>query len=431
MNNPAANGLATQPILSVAPAVTGDAWSVAADWAYLRTEGLVRDVVVHVRGSTVESVTVGQTRPDDAVYVPGATLLPGLLDSHQHLSFSGDADVIDHLKEDPSEMLALRSAGNAQRALASGVTTVVDCGGHAKVILALRDSSSQGLLALPRIVSCGAPITTTAGHCHWLGGIADSRADVIRRAREQIALGADFIKIMLNGGNMTAGTNPVELQYEAETMEALGNECRRLHRPLVAHVHSASAIEIAARAGATVVAHGTCMRQDGTVGATPEIIETLVENAVFVDPTIMVGRSPAVTGRRTARGQLRHEMLPSFGNMAGAGVRLLAGTDAGVPGIGHDSISGSIISLVEEVGLSIEDALAGATHLVADAFDLDTRGTIESGALADLVLIGGDLHDDLEYLADPVGVWRGGQFVAGNEVGASAWRNSPQVVQIQ
>lgn len=426
MNNPAANRSVRHPILSIAPSMSKDAWSLAADWAFLRAEGLVRDVVVHVRGTSVERVTVGQTRPDDALYVPGATLLPGLLDSHQHLSFSGDAAVIDYLTEEPSEMLVVRSAGNAQRALASGVTTVVDCGGHVEVVLALRDSSERGLLALPRIVSCGAPITTTAGHCHWLGGIADSRTDVIKRARGQIALGADFIKIMLNGGNMTAGTNPAELQYEAEIMEALGNECRRLGRPLVAHVHSAGGIEIAARAGATVVAHGTCMRQDGTVGATPEIIDTLVENAVFVDPTLMVGKLPSATGRRTARGQLRHEMLPSFGDMAGAGVPLLAGTDAGVPGIGHDSISGSIISLVEEVGQSIEDALAGATHLVADAFNLETRGTIENGALADLVLVPGDLHDDLDCLAAPVGVWRGGEFVAGNEVGVTAWRNSPR-----
>jgi imidazolonepropionase-like amidohydrolase len=420
MNNPSSNGVAAQTILSIPQSMPQDAWSVAADWAYLRSDGLVRDVVVRVRSGSIDAVTVGQSRPDDAIYVPGATLLPGLLDSHQHLSFSGDSSAIAYLTGDSSEELAIRGAGNAQRALASGVTTVVDCGGHAEVILGLRDSSARQVLALPRIVSCGAPITTTAGHCHWLGGIADSRSDVIKRAREQIAMGADFIKIMLSGGNMTAGTNPVELQYEPAVMDALATECRRLSRPLVAHVHSAGGIKLAAQAGATVVAHGTCMHNDGTVGVTPEIITALVDNDVLVDPTLMVGKPQSATDR-SARGELRHDMLPSFSEMARAGVPLLAGTDAGVPGIGHGSISGSIASLVEEVGLSIEDALAGATHLVADAFNLEGRGTIEDGATADLALVAGDLHGDVGCLAHPLGVWLGGRLVAGDAAAMIAW----------
>jgi len=400
----------TNPIHAVS-----DSWTIAADQAFIHDRGLVPNVVVRIAGGVIEDVVIGGNRSADAVYIEGATLLPGLIDPHQHLSFSADHSVIEHLTRDSSEVLAARSAGNAQRALASGVTTVVDCGGHSNVILGLRDSAERGLLTLPRIVSCGAPITTTAGHCHWLGGVADSQSDVIKLVREQIGRGADFVKVMLSGGNLTAGTNPAQLQYEPSVMEALAKECRRLNRPLVAHVHSAEAIELAALVGVTVVAHGTCMHQNGDVGATAAIIKALVDNGVFVDPTLMVGKRSG-SQDLSARGVLREMMLPSFAAMFKAGVPLLAGTDAGVPGIGHDSLSGSIDSLVSEVGLSIEDALAGASHRVADAFKLHSRGRLAAGTDADLVLVPGDLATSTQGLGRPHAVWTRGRLVAGNVI---------------
>lgn len=385
-------------------------WQIAADLGYLREQGLVGEVVVTVRGEIIESVAVGATPDDDAIRVPGATLLPGLIDPHQHLEFSGEPGMIDELQRDPSELLALRSAGNAQRALSSGITTVVDCGGHAETILNLRAASQRGLQALPRIVSCGAPITTTAGHCHWLGGTADSVEDVIKRAREQIALGADFIKVMLSGGNLTKGSNPSALQYAPEILEALAQECRRLRRPLVVHVHSAHGFEIAAAAGATVLAHGTCMHPDGSVGASPELIQAAVDNGVAVDPTLLVGHARD-GGALTPRGELRRQMLPSFRAMADAGVALFAGTDAGVPGIAHDDLPDAIESLVSDVGLPVETALAGASHLVADAFGLSECGSIEPGNLADLVLVPGDVANDRSILRRPLAVWKGGRLM--------------------
>ena len=127
------------------------------------------------------------------------TLLPGLVDTHVHLGFDASADPVANLqaRNDAEVLVAMREAGRT--ALAGGVTTVRDLGDRDYLSLGLRDDET-----MPTIVAAGPPITTAAGHCHFLGGVATPGVHGVRAAvREHIERGVDVIKIMATGGQLT------------------------------------------------------------------------------------------------------------------------------------------------------------------------------------------------------------------------------------
>lgn len=396
-------------------------WLVSARQGFLAGVGFVDDCEVLVVGDRIAWVghsTSAEPRPDTSaatpVSFPGGTILPGLIDAHVHLTFSGLSDTVDVLRGEDDLGSTVRALGNAQRALRHGVTTQVDCGSRGTVIARLRDSILAGLASGPRILTAGPPLTTTAGHCHWLGGTADTLDEVIRSARSRVADGSDVVKIMLTGGNMTAGTNPGALQYPVETMHALGAECVRLGKPLVVHAHSTQAVRAAAESRATVIAHSTCYT-DGAYELDDATLETLLASGSFVDPTLTVGiPRDGADERALARSRVRESMIPVYRRMHQAGVPLLAGTDGGSTHVEHHTVARAVAALHDEVGLSIEDALHAATDLPATAFGLRAEtGALEVGLCADLVVVDGDLRTDLAALAEPVAVWARGRLAHG------------------
>lgn len=400
------------------PPMPDEVWAIRPGHVLLPGGDVADGYDVLVRGGVIDSVVArgdASTRGMQVVEAPGATLLPGLIDSHVHLTFSSDGHVVDNiLRESVAAQLA-RAVGNAQRGLAKGVTTAVDCGGTTEVVLALRDGIAAGRLQGTGLLVSGAPLTTTAGHCHWLGGTADSQEDLVRAMRSHVASGVDVIKVMVTGGNITEGSNPTRLQFPPEAIEALARECDRLGRPLVTHAHTAEAVELAASVGARVIAHATCTNPDGSISLEAATIKRVLDAGCYVDPTLMVARPGNGDGSDSSERRLeqRRAMLPLFAAMSEAGIPLLAGTDAGVPGVAHGSVAGSIIALHREVGLSAAQSLAAATTTAAEAFRLDDRvGSIRAGLWADLLLVDGDVGKEIEAVNRPLAVWKGGELVA-------------------
>lgn len=388
--------------------------------ALLPGRGLVEDVTVVVTGHTISEVHEGWaagTRPPglpEPLELPGCTLVPGLIDSHAHLSFDGGPDPVASLAAASDVALGLRALHNAQTALARGVTTVIDCGDRDGVVLELRDAVSQGRVRGPRILASGSPITTTAGHCAWLGGCADSRDEVIRQARRQIAVGADFLKVMMTGGNLTPGSNPHMLQYPPDVISALAAEAGRLGRVLVAHAHSEEAVALAASAGVPVVAHGTCASPHG-ISVAAATLDLLREAGTCIDATITVGMAlPGQTAPPSpARAAIRSAMVPVYAAMRQHGITVLAGTDGGVTQVGHGNSGHAVLALHHEVGARVEDALTAATALPAQAFGLaGVTGSIQPGLAADLLLLDGDVRQKPSLLLQPARVWRGGELMA-------------------
>src|SRR5688572_13789081 len=137
------------------------------------------------------------------------------------------------IRSDSDSERIVRALAAAQAALAVGVTTICDCGAKGDTTLRLRDLVEAGVVAGPRILSSGPPITTRAGHCWWLGGEADTTDEAIARVRELVKLGVDFVKVMATGGNLTRGSNPLEAQYSVETLAAIVADAHRLGRRVV------------------------------------------------------------------------------------------------------------------------------------------------------------------------------------------------------
>ena len=156
--------------------------------------------------------TIQAVGPRDAVAAPtdaaivelaDASILPGIVDGHVHLMLGVPNDPFHTLAQhafqtDRSRML-LWGAANALACLAAGLTTMFDCGGPGDATIVLRDAIRDGLVMGPRMLAAGAPITTTAGHCNWLGNRADNRAEVVKAVRTLVQQEADFVKVMATG----------------------------------------------------------------------------------------------------------------------------------------------------------------------------------------------------------------------------------------
>src|SRR6266700_6636607 len=163
---------------------------------------IVADRIESVERSLLPPSTCGGTRLD----FPGCTILPGLIDTHVHLVMSAqdtNEAIIDQVLRETDEQLLARSLANAHAALRAGITTVRDCGGKGTIIQQVRDKIRRGEAPGPDVLSCGSPITTTRGHCWWLGLIADTQDEVRQAAERMLAQDADFLKVMATGGNMT------------------------------------------------------------------------------------------------------------------------------------------------------------------------------------------------------------------------------------
>src|SRR5262249_21298366 len=149
----------------------------------LRVEG---DRVAALEQALLPPATCAGERFD----FPGCTILPGFIDTHVHLVFGAletNEAIIDQVTAATDDELLLRAEANARAALRAGLTTVRDCGGRNRVVQALRDRIAAGRAEGPDVLSCGMPITTTRGHCHWLGLIADTPAEVRRAAERMLA----------------------------------------------------------------------------------------------------------------------------------------------------------------------------------------------------------------------------------------------------
>jgi imidazolonepropionase-like amidohydrolase len=371
-----------------------------------RANGYAPARTLHVFGDRIASI--GEHAPATASSrdCNGLTAVPGLIDAHVHMCLDPEADPAPLVPPEP-ESLAKAMARRAKAMVRAGITTARDLGGGTWAELELRDRIVAGALIGPRLLCAGQPITSPRGHCHFWGGEATDLEEAERVLARQVARGADLIKIMATGGNMTPGSNPVAAQFSEPLVHTIVATARRYGRRVAAHCHGTAGIGIAARAPVTTVEHCS-WRGDGGTGTDfdPEIASALAMHGVWVSPTLNS------SWRRHIGTALGDRLRENFEKMRAAGVAMIASTDAGIPRVPHDDLARALPVFSRLAGLTPVETLRAATSDGAAALGLEARvGTLDKGYSADIVLVEGSPLDDLEALSRPVAVMARGVFV--------------------
>ena len=371
---------------------------------------LLPDPVLVMDGPTIVAIDHGVPPPPgaDVVDLAGATLLPGLIDTHVHLAFDASADPVAALagRDDGAKVATMSAAGRA--ALRGGITTVRDLGDHDYLSLGLRGAGD-----LPTIVTAGPPITTPLGHCHFLGGGTEPTPEAARVAvRERADRGVDVIKVMASGGTMTPGTRQEVSQFAPHVLRAVVDEAHRLGLPVTAHTHGTSAIRDALDAGVDGMEHVSFWSADG-IDDPGDLVRRIVDCRVALGITGGVVPAPGVAPPAAVAMRLPR-IIANTRNLYEAGAHIVLGTDAGIgPPKPHDVLRYALVQTAQ-IGMQPVVALRTATSTAAAACGLaDRKGRLAPGFDADILAVDGNPLADLAALHNIRAV-----FARGTQVGA-------------
>jgi imidazolonepropionase-like amidohydrolase len=337
---------------------------------------------------------------------PGATLLPGLVDAHVHLVASGGPDLAADVPRSEAER-TLAAVANARRNLDQGVTLVRDLGAPGAEAVLVGRAVEAGTVAGPRVVASGPAVTMTGGHIPYLGRVTDGVEGMRAAVRANLALGAGCIKVVATGGVLTPGVDPRKPAYSQAELDALVEEAHRLGLTVAAHAIGEEGVAAALRAGVDSIEHGMFLDQ----AAIDLFLETGARlSATFLAPHGILS-GPTVPSwikdraRPAAEAQAR-----SFRAAVSAGVRTVAGTDAGTPDNPHGGVAREVAFMVE-AGLDVLAAVRAATAEAADLLGVSDRGVLRQGAAADVLVADGDVAADVQALQRPLAVFLDGRRV--------------------
>ena len=322
---------------------------------------------------------------------PGSTIMPGLIDSHVHLAFDGGPNPAARMRSETDEQQLVLMLHSARDLLGVGVTTARDLGARAYLDVVVRDAVAAGLARGPRMVVAARPITVTGGHCWFMGGEADSDDELRRMVRTHHKRGADLIKVMSTGGFMTTGSAPWYAQFTRAQLAVIVEEAGRVDKPVAAHAHGIEGIHRAVEAGVTTLEHCSFVTETNERRFDEPLAARIAERGIFVCPTINVN-APYVA---ELTGIVVGEHLKAMHEM---GVRLIAGTDAGIDNTPHHQYVGGLEYLVT-LGFRPADVLAMATTEAAAALGVDAiTGRLAPGFDADVIVVDGDPSTDIAAL---------------------------------
>ena len=322
---------------------------------------------------------------------PGATIMPGLIDSHVHLAFDGGPNPSARMRSETDEQQLVLMLHSARNLLGVGVTTARDLGARAYLDVVVRDAVAAGLARGPRMLVAARPITVTGGHCWFMGGEADSDDELRRMVRTHHKRGADLIKVMSTGGFMTTGSAPWYAQFTRAQLAVVVEEAGRVDKPVAAHAHGIEGIHRAVEAGVTTLEHCSFVTETNERRFDEPLAARIAERGIFVCPTINVN-APYVA---ELTGIVVGEHLKAMHEM---GVRLIAGTDAGIDNTPHHQYVGGLEYLVT-LGFRPADVLAMATTEAAAALGVDAiTGRLAPGFDADVIVVDGDPSTDIAAL---------------------------------
>ena len=357
-----------------------------------------------------------QQSTDTVIDLPDTTLIPGLINNHVHLVLPGhNTPLTPWIDTQSDAALALRASSNAMRSLRAGVTSVRDCGGRGTTVLDLRAALAEGLLPGPQVIACGWPLTITRGHTRHFGGEADGEDALRRMVRTVVGLGADYVKVMASGGG-TPGSLPQYPSFSAAELRVIVETAHDLGRWVAMHCIATESIDRAVSAGTDLIEHASFYGIDLVPRYDPAIAERLAKAAIPVTPTLQVARDVVdLTDEgpeRTLWERRREEHLKIVADLRRLGVPILAGSDAGWRATDFDTFWKELDELVA-CGMTPVEAVHAATGASSQALGCAQRfGTIRPGQVGDLVIVDGDLAQDISCLRHVRRVFQAGAPVA-------------------
>ncbi len=397
-----------------------------------KSKTLLPNGIVVVEGNTITAAGSNVAIPDNAQIIDlgDATLSPGFMDAHTHLTFdySGNYNELRlRMLDENISQLALEMIPNAKATIEAGFTSVRDLGSgypnsHDFPDVSLRNAINKGILPGPRMLVATHGIGATGGHFDhtngfrdmlfgaepgWSDGIADG-PDAIRRAvRFEVKNGADVIKAAVSGGVLSLGDEVDVPQLDPAEMAALVDESHRLRKKVAVHCHGDAAAKEAINAGVDSIEHGSFLK--------PDTLQLMKQKGTYLTPTLMASEwvmskinqyPPAIQAKGKAATDARSEM---FRNALKIGVKISFGTDAAVFPHGQNAKE---FALMTGLGMKPIDALLSSTSVDAELFGVANKlGTLEKGKLADVIAMPGDPTADITATERVFFVMKDGKIV--------------------
>jgi imidazolonepropionase-like amidohydrolase len=341
----------------------------------------------------------------------GKTLMPGLTDCHVHVigrkpeKVRGAEDIFDNVAH---HVLQTRLRDYLRR----GVMTLRDVGSQGNQPQEARQAMRYGAFRGPRLLTCAKIISATAPGGRFYGTMyveADGADGVRKAVREQIRMGADFVKVMTTGARSNELEDPEPTQFTDEEFVALVDEAHRLGYKVAAHAEGLPGCQAAVEHGMDTIEHGMYLNQQ------PDLIAKMVAGGQFLIPTItgyygMAGLGDVIDpeGAESTPGMVPMLVELAAYNLEQGTKSMRACRDAGVKiALGSDGreVALELLRMIHH-GLSPSEALVAATSTAADALGIaDQVGTVEPGKIADLVIVDGDPVAEPELLRDPARIW--------------------------
>jgi imidazolonepropionase-like amidohydrolase len=356
----------------------------------------------------------------EAIDLGDATLMPGFIDAHTHVTMEFNPDYNGAMLKGLQMTIAeksIRATVNARKTLMAGFTTVRDVGSRDFIDVGLRNAINAGMTPGPRMLVAVHALGSTGGHCdgqdsfrhglfgHESGiedGVINTPDDARRAVRFNIKYGADVIKTCASGGVLSP-TDEVDVpQLSQAELNALVDEAHTLHRKTAAHAHGAEAAKRAVRAGIDSIEHGTFL--DG------ETLRMMHDHGTFLVPTLTVRVGiaeskfpPAVQAKADAAIKQQDAMLR---RAVASGVKIALGTDAAVFPHGENALE---FAYMAADGLTTSQSLMAGTSAGAELLGLgDKIGSLKPGMLADIVAVPGNPIDDIKVTQQVIFVMKEG-----------------------